>query len=127
MELITKAAVPPSMIFELTSLLKVCLKLNILCQFNNSIYKLPLDIGIPIGSTLGLQISEVCMYGLEEELFQSGLPLLTRVSPRQKNVDDILRIWTRLEEYFSTFVEHLNSPYPSITFTIGMRSRSLTN
>lgn len=72
-ELLQEAEVPPHLISEFQSLLQCCLAPNI-CQFNNTIYKLPTEIGIPIGSPLGSLISEVFMSKLESDIFHSELP-----------------------------------------------------
>ena len=103
-----EANVPPSLIFDFKSLLQKCLTPNI-CQFRNSVYKLPPDIGIPIGSPLGSLIAEVFMCGYEEELFQSGHPLLDHVFLWRRYVDDVFCIWTGPIHAIQDFLDFLNS------------------
>ena len=108
---------PPFIISDFRSLFKTCLKPNI-CQFGDSIYKLPPDIGIPIGSLLGSLISEVFMSSLEVKIFQLGHPLLPCISMGRRYLDDVLCVWTGSEEQLGDFLTHLNSFYPSIIFTM---------
>mgnify|MGYP000921756173 CR=1 FL=1 len=73
-----EANVTPSLISDFKSLLEKCLSPNI-CLYRDSIYTLPPDIGVPIGSPLGSLVSESFMAVFEEELFQSGHSLLEHV------------------------------------------------
>ena len=81
------------MIFEFESLIEKCLCPNI-CQHNDLLYRVPLDIGIPIGSPLGSLLAEEFMSRLEVEFFQSGHSLLTHIAFWDRYVDDVFCIWT---------------------------------
>ena len=48
-ELLAEAEVSPPSIEEFKAFLNLCLAPNV-CQFYNSVYRLPTDIGIPVGS-----------------------------------------------------------------------------
>jgi len=84
----------------------------------NSVYKLPPDLSIPIGSPLECLIVEVFMSGYEEELFHSGHPLLDHVFLWRRYVDDVFCIWTGPVNAIQDLVDFLNSLYPSIEFTL---------
>ena len=71
-KLLADASVPPSIISEFKSLLALCLAPNI-CKFNDSVYRLPNDIGISIKSPLGSLIAEVFMSRLENEVWSFSI------------------------------------------------------
>ena len=81
-ELLREAAVPTILIKEYRNLLQYCLSPNV-CQFNGLAYRLPADIGIPIGSPLGSLISKAFMDKFELQLLQSNHPFL-------KHIDSLL-------------------------------------
>lgn len=115
-EILREASIPRYFIDEFISLLNCCLSPNI-CQFGNSFFTLPPDIGIPIGSPLGSIISEVFMDKLETEIFQSDHPLLTHIAYWRRYVDDILCVWTGPIDKVKEFLQFINKFYKSIEFT----------
>jgi len=111
-ELLKEAMVPKCFIDEFLTLLQSCLAPNV-CQFNELVYRLPADIGIPIGSPLGSLISEVIMSKFESELFQSDHPLLPHIVTWRRYVDDVLCVWNGPTAHITDFLNHLNSLYPT--------------
>ena len=88
------------------------------CQYNHKFFVFSEEVGIPIGSPLGSLIGEVFMNALENQMFSSRHPLLTHITYWHRYVDDVLCLWEGPLPLADSFLEFVNSLFPSITFTM---------
>ena len=96
--LIAEATIPPFIISEFESPFRSIPRTQHICQFKDSVYRLPTDVGISIGSPLGSRIAEVFM-------------------SRRDTTSSILRMeWSCW--IYRQFLEFLNSFYPFFDFTV---------
>ena len=105
-------------------LLQLCLTPNY-CQFQYLIYEFPPNIGVPIGSPLESLVSEVFFKLFEDELFQSGSPLLTKIVYWYRYVDDVVCLWNGSLADLDSFLQFINSRYPTIQFTLEIGGKSI--
>lgn len=114
---LTQVHMPTFIIKELMSLVRLCLNTNI-CKFNGQLYSFPHGIGVPMGSPLSSTLSEVFMEKLEEDIFNLNPELTDNITYWYRYVDDVICLWNGNTDKLTTFLNTINSLYPTIKFTI---------
>jgi len=77
-----------------------------------------------MGSPISSIMAEVFMSLLEENLFDSGHPLLSHIHYWFRYVDDVICLWAGPEPLLHDFLDFINSLVPSINFTLEIGGQS---
>ena len=108
---------PCPAVYEIVQLLSKCIKYNF-CKFNDNYYKFPEGVGVPIGFPLGSLMGEAFLKKFEEDLFNSMYGGLEHIVYWRRYVDDVLCLWSGPIGALNDFLNHLNTLYPTIKFTM---------
>jgi hypothetical protein len=112
---LNNATTPKKLSKELISLINMVINQNYF-SFNNRFY-IQSD-GLAMGSPLSPLLAELFLDSLEETLFNSQIQHLKNIVYWHRYVDDILCLWTGTNRQLDSFLNHLNSLHPKISFSM---------
>ena len=119
-----KNKINPTIITEVLASFKCCTSQNYF-NFNNSFYSQ--TQGVPMGSPLSPLLAEIFMNHFETQLLHSNHPLVKYVHTWYRYVDDVFCIWSGTQRQLNQFLNHINSLFPTIKFTLETEQENSIN